>query len=366
MDWILAFTLQEPPKAEVVEPVQTTVDTSHQAFQVVGLDFQTYMLIGVVICVLGIATLAGRYINKQPGSAVNPALTRRFILRVRAWWLMVAMLVFGLLLHRIGTIALFFILSFWALREFITMTPTRRGDHRALFLSLVVFTPLQYLLIGLGSTGLAWRTGKPIDFYSLYSIMIPVYASLFIPARIAFSGDHKRYLERSAKIQAGLLVCVYSLSYAPALLYLHLTRSNGVPWAGSSAGLLFYFVLMSQLADVLQWSWGQMAGRHVIAPEISSSRTWEGFIGGSLSAGIIGALLWWVTPFAPWEAAVMCILIAMSGFAGSMTMSAIKRDRGVNDYGSLVLGHAGVLDRIDTLCFSAPVFYHITRFFFTN
>lgn len=354
-------SMQAAPRLPNLSPDNSLVSP---VFHGVGLNFETYMLIGVVISVLGIATMAGRYINKQPGSAINPALTRRFILRLRAWWLMVAMLVFGLLLHRIGTVILFFILSFWALREFITMTPTRRGDHRALFLSLVVFTPLQYLLIAMGSTGLSWQ-GKLIDFYGLYSIMIPVYASLFIPARIAFSGDHKRYLERSAKIQAGLLVCVYSLSYAPALLYLHLVKTNRTPWEGSAAGLLFYFVLLSQLAEVLQWSWGQLAGRHVIAPEISSSRTWEGFIGGSLSTGIVGALLWWATPFAPWEAAVMSILVAMSGFAGSMTMSAIKRDRGVNDYGSLVLGHAGVLDRIDTLCFSAPVFYHLTRFFFT-
>lgn len=174
------------------------------------------------------------------------------------------MLVFGLLLHKTGTVVLFFVLSFWALREFITMTPTRRGDHHALFLSLVIFTPLQYILIGLGSTA-----NSVYDYYGLYSIMIPVYASLFIPTRIAFSGDHKRFLERSAQIQAGLLVCVYSLSYAPALLYLNLMQ-GGKPWLGSPAGLLF-FVLISQLAEVLQWSWGQLAGRHIIASEISGS-----------------------------------------------------------------------------------------------
>jgi phosphatidate cytidylyltransferase len=118
------------------------------------------------------------------------------------------------------------------------------------------------------------------------------------------------------------------------------------------------------LAEVFQWTWGRLAGKRVIAKEISSSRTWEGFIGGSLSTGSVGALLYWVTPFRIWEAAVMSIIVGMMGFAGGMTMSAIKRDRGVNDYGSLVIGHAGVLDRIDTLCFSAPVFYHLTRFFF--
>jgi len=194
--------------------------------------------------------------------------------------------------------------------------------------------------------------------------MIPVYASLFIPARIAIAGDHKRFLERSAQIQAGLMICVYCLSFAPALLYLDLKRA-GLPWNGSNAGLLFYFVLISQISDVFQWIWGRIASKRVIAKDVSSSRTWEGLVGGSLSTGIVGAMLYWVTPYEPWESATMGIVVAALGFAGGMTMSAIKRDRGVHDYGTLVRGHAGVLDRIDTLCFSAPIFYHLTRFFFT-
>ncbi len=348
-----------------LEPLDSVKDAAQAVMQPVWLNLPTYTLLGVVVGILAIATAISRNLTRQSNPSINPALVKRFVLRVQAWWLMCAILVFGLVLHRVGTIVIFFGVSFWALREFITMTPTRRGDHRALFYSLVIFTPLQYLLIGLGRTEWEWRTGRSIDFYGLYSIMIPVYASLFIPARIAFSGDHKRYLERSAQIQAGLLVCVYSLSYAPALLDLRLQQSNGQSWSGSNAGLLFFFVLLSQLSDVLQWSWSQLAGKHVIAKEISSSRTWEGFFGGSFSTGIVGALLYWVTPFQMWEAAIMSVVVAMMGFAGGMTMSAIKRDRGVNDYGSLVMGHAGVLDRIDTLCFAAPVFYHLTRFFFS-
>jgi phosphatidate cytidylyltransferase len=266
-------------------------------------------------------------------------------------------------LQRIGTIILFGLVSFWAFREFITMTPTRRGDHRALFWSLVVFTPLQYVLIGLSDSGLTYRK-TPIDFYEIYSIMIPVYASLFIPARIAIAGDHKRFLERSAQIQAGLLICVYCLSFAPALLFLDLVRTDGTHWKGSRAGFLFFFVLISQMSDVFQWVWSRVGRQRVIAKDVSSSRTWEGFMGGALSTGILAATLYWVTPFTPWEAAFMGIVVAALGFAGGMTMSAIKRDRGVHDYGTLVMGHAGVLDRIDTLCFSAPIFYHLTRFLF--
>ena len=334
-------------------------------FDIIPLaDTPTNILLGTVLVTLAIASLIGRWLRRQPSESINPALVRRFRQRLNAWWLMCAIMVFGLLLYRIGTVFLFGFVSFWALREFITMTPTRRGDHRALFWALVFFTPLQYVLIGVGHVTIPWRA-TTMDLYGLYSIMIPVYASLFLPARIAIAGDHKRFLERTAQIQAGLLICVYSLSYAPALLYLPLTTSSGEQWTGSAAGLLFFFVLISQLSEVFQWTWGQIAGKRLIAKDISSSRTWEGFIGGTLSTGLLGALLWWVTPFEIWEAACMSMVIATMGMFGGLTMSAIKRDRGVNDYGTLVLGHAGVLDRIDTLCFAAPVFYHLTRFFYS-
>ena len=123
-------------------------------------------------------------------------------------------------------------------------------------------------------------------------------------------------------------------------------------------------MLVVQLNDVLQFAWGKLLGKHVIAPEISPSRTWEGFFGGAASATLIGAALWWATPFEPWQAAAMSLVISVMGLAGGLTMSAIKRDRGVKDYGTLVAGHGGVLDRIDSICFAAPVFYHLTRYYF--
>jgi phosphatidate cytidylyltransferase len=159
---------------------------------------------------------------------------------------------------------------------------------------------------------------------------------------------------------------VYSLSYAPALLDLQLMTSDKLPWDGGNAGVLFFLILVVQSGDVAQFTWGHLLGHRVIAPNINSSKTWEGLFGGVLSAMLIGTSLWWVTPFTPLEAACMALVNAVMGFAGSMTMSAIKRDRGVKDYGTLVEGHAGVLDRIDSLCFAAPVYFHLTRSFFTG
>lgn len=325
-------------------------------------DPATLGLLGIILGLLTAAFIAGRILRAQPETTINPIVVRIFNQRIRAWWMMCAILVAGIFVRHEATVVLFGLVSFMALREFITVTPTRRGDHRSIFWAFFLLTPAQYVLVGMGQ-----------EYYGLYSILIPVYASLFIPARSAFSGDHKRFLERSAKIQAGLLICVYSLSHAPALLSLELghweTTENGrqfIHFTGSNAGLLFYFVLITQLGDVFQFSWGKLAGRHVIAPAISSSRTWEGLFGGMLTSTLAGALFYWATPFSLWQSACMALIISLMGFAGGMTMSAIKRDRGVKDYGTLITGHAGVLDRIDSLCFAAPIFFHLTRYFFSQ
>ena len=315
------------------------------------LDFKTLCLVGGVLALLFVATTIGQRLKRQVDAGLNPALVEAFNLRIRAWWLMCTVLASAFLLgpaSPVATTILFGLISFWALREFITLTPTRLGDHRTLFWVFIVFTPLQYLLVALGTRA-----------YGLFSVLIPVYAFLFIPARVALAGDYKRFLERTAKIQFGLMVCVYCLSYAPALLSLPIPEYQGV-----NARLLFFFVLVVQLNDVLQFAWGKLLGKHVIAPEISPSRTWEGFFGGAASATLIGAALWWATPFEPWQAAAMSLVISVMGSAGGLTMSAIKRDRGVKDYGTLVAGHGGVLDRIDSICFAAPVFYHLTRYYF--
>jgi phosphatidate cytidylyltransferase len=345
------------------------------------LGVRIYTLMGVVTGLLIAAWITGRALRQQPESTISPALVKQFNRRVEAWAVMCAILILGMIAGPLVTTVLFFGVSFWALREFITMTPTRRGDHRALFWSFFLFTPLQYLLVGLSGphdpqvNSWSWFFGWLPDWltvpelYGLFTVMIPVYASLVIPARIALSGDPKRFLERSAKIQSGLLICVYALSHAPALLYLNLmTTSSGgerTAWTGSLPGLLFYFVLITQLGDLFQFLCSKLLGKHVIAPQIHASRTWEGLVGGTLCTAAFGFMLAWVTPFQPWESALMATAIALMGFAGGITMSAIKRDRGVRDYGTLVTGHAGVLDRIDSVCFAAPVFFHLTRYFFS-
>src|SRR5947209_13584502 len=246
-------------------PLSLTLLLAQQPGPNVRLDPRTNILMGSVLVTLIVSSVVGRALRRQPESTANPAVVRTFNRRVGAWWLMFAVLILGLIPQGGwgygATAVLFGLVSFWALREFITMTPTRRGDHRTLFWTFIIFTPLQYVLVG-------------FKLYSVYSVMIPVYASLFVPARIAISGDPKRFLERVAKIQAGLLICVYCLSHAPAILGLDLTNAAGAPWItndkveppvlGSNASVLFFFVLMVQLNDVFQYMWSQLGGKHVI------------------------------------------------------------------------------------------------------
>jgi phosphatidate cytidylyltransferase len=155
------------------------------------------------------------------------------------------------------------------------------------------------------------------------------------------------------------MACVYCLSYVPAVLLLDIEG-----YEGENAKLLFFLVVVVQLSDVSQCLWGKVAGRHRVAPTVSPNKTWEGLVGGVATATVVGTALWWVTPFAPWEAAAFSLVIALMGFAGGLVMSAIKRDRGVKDFGTLVWGHGGVLDRVDSLLFAAPIFFHLTRFFY--
>jgi phosphatidate cytidylyltransferase len=315
------------------------------------MDWKTSALVGGVLLLLSLASAICHFLKRQPEGGINPGLVRTFTLRIRAWWLMCSILGVAYLPVEMGkftTVLIFGLVSFWALREFITLTPTRLGDHRSLFWVFFLFTPLQFVLVGM-------------ENYGLYSVLIPVYAFLFIPARIALAGDYQRFQERTATIQAGLMVCVYCFSYAPALLTLKLTDQSVSP-----ARLLFFFVVIVEMSDAFSWACGKLFGRRVIAPEISPNKTWEGFLGGAACTTLLGTGLYWATPFNEWQAAGMSLIVAITGFVGGLTMSAIKRDRGVRDYSTLTEGRVGVLDRIDSLCFAAPVFFHLTRVYFTD
>ncbi|PYT50867.1 MAG: phosphatidate cytidylyltransferase [Acidobacteria bacterium] len=323
--------------------------TEHAFLELEGSsgNAQLMCLFGGVLGILVLASVIGVVLKRNAKNDAARATIENLNARTRAWWKMCAIFALTLLIGRVGSLVLFGLLSLLALREYITLVPTRRGDHRTLLWSFFIITPLQYYLIGI-----AW--------YGFFAIMIPVFAFVFVPTRIAMSGDTEHFLERAAKIQFGLMICAFCLSHAPALLILEIPG-----FAGRNAQLLLYLVLVDQMSDVLQYVWGKLAGKHKIAPSVSPNKTWEGFLGGVATATLLGAALWWATPFAPLQAAGMSLVITLLGFAGGLVMSAIKRDAGVKDFGAVIEGHGGILDRIDSLCFAAPIFFHLVRYFFT-
>lgn len=264
--------------------------------------------------------------------------------RIRAWWIMVVLMGLALAGGKTGVTLLFAFCSFAALREFITLTNTRRADHWALAASFFLVLPYQYYLI--------W-----IEWYGLYSIFIPVYAFLLTPIIVALRGDTDHFLARIAEVQWALMICVFCISHVPALLSLDIPG-----FEGRNVLLIAFLIIVVQISDVMQYVWGKLLGRTKIAPKLSPSKTVEGLVGGALSATAIGAGLAWMTPFTPLQAAFLSFVVVLMGFFGGLVMSAIKRDRGVKDWGHLIGGHGGVIDRLDSVVFSAPIFFHLVRY----
>jgi len=267
---------------------------------------------------------------------------------LRSSWMMVLVFWVGWAMGEGFAIVLFGLVSFFVLREFISLSPTRRGDHRSLVLAFFVVLPLQYALV--------WT-----ERFNLFTVFVPVYVFLLIPVVSALGNDPQRFLERNAKLQWGIMVCVYGMSHVPALLLL-----NFPGFAGRTAFLVFFLVLVVQTCMLVQ----HVAARGLrkpAAPAISASFHWRSWAMGLAAGGLLGAVLSGFTPFKPLPALAMALVACVAGSLGHLVMKAIKRDRGVTHWGlggRSVTGASGLLDRVDALCFAAPVFFHSVRWTF--
>jgi phosphatidate cytidylyltransferase len=307
---------------------------------------KAFWLFGGILVVLVIASAVGFLLSRRVTSESGRATVENLNARVNAWWVMVAVLAIALALGENATIVLFAFVSFFALREFITLTPTRSSDYLPLLLAFFVLLPGQYLLVA-------------HEQYGTFAIFIPVYGFLLLPAAATLAADTHEFLERSAKIQWATMITVYCISYAPALLLLDLPGYDG-----SNALLLVYLLLIVQLSDVLQYVFGKLFGKTKLAPVVSPSKTVEGLVGGGVTTALIGAGMAWITPFTWLQSLVISLVIVIMGVLGGLTLSAMKRGLGAKDWGVMIEGHGGMLDRMDSVSFAAPVFFHITRYFF--
>lgn len=307
-------------------------------------DQTLFNVFAAVFAALAVSSGIAAVLKWRLAPGASSAVIDNLNARINAWWWMVGVLAVAFWIGEGGIITLFGLISFQALREYISLTHTRRGDHRALMWCFFFFLPLQY-----------WFVAS--HWYGMFSILIPVYAFLLLPISATLGSDAERFLERAAKVQWGLMICVYCISHVPALLSLEIPG-----FEGRNAQLIIFLVLTVQSSDVFQYVWGKLFGKRKLAPAISPSKTLEGLVGGVLTSTALGAALFWMTPFTVGQAALVALTINIVGFFGGFVLSAIKRDRGVKDWGTLIEGHGGMLDRVDSISFSAPIFFHIIRY----
>ena len=270
-------------------------------------------------------------------------------LRMQSWWWIFGVFFLAIIFNRTVAVVVLTIVSFMAFKEYLSLIQTRRADHRVLLWAYLAI-PLQYLWVGL-------------NWYGMFIIFIPVYVFLFLPVRMVMIGEHQGFLRAASTIQWGLMTTVFSLSHMVYLLAL--PPRTGLQHIVTGEMLLFFLVVLTQLNDVGQYLWGKALGQHKVIPKVSPNKTIEGLIGGVGTTVLLSYLLsYWFTAFETIDAILVGLLIGFAGFFGDVVMSAVKRDIGVKDSGTLIPGHGGILDRLDSLTFTAPLFFHYVYYFY--
>lgn len=267
--------------------------------------------------------------------------------RISSWWVMVSIFTLAMVLSRNVSLIFFALISFLAIKEFLSIIPTRRADRRVLFWMYLTI-PFQYYWVSM-------------EWYGMFIIFIPVYMFLFLPMRMVIIGETKDFLRAAGTMHWGLMTLVFSISHVAYLLVLPANET----FKAGGAGLVLFLVFLTQFNDVSQYVWGKMFGKHKIIPKVSPNKTWQGFLGGVFTTTVFSVLLsGLLTPLSLKLAIAAGLLISIAGFIGDVTVSALKRDIGVKDSSSLLPGHGGILDRIDSLTYTAPLFFHFIYYFY--
>jgi len=266
--------------------------------------------------------------------------------RIYSWWIIIVFFIVGAMLNT--TMAMFFfgLLSYLALKEYFSLIPSRHTDRRVMFYAYIAIIP-QYYFAG-------------IQWYGMFIILIPVFLFLLLPFRQVLIGETKGFLENTSRVQWGLMMFVFGLSHLAYMITLAPVGSNSV----GGTELVLYLVLLTELNDVLQYIWGKSIGKRKIIPKVSPNKTVEGFLGAFVSISILAVLFSFLTPFTWWEALIAGMIISWAGFIGDVVVSMIKRDIGVKDSGNMLPGHGGILDRVDSLIYTAPLFFHYVYYLY--
>ncbi|CCN34690.1 putative Phosphatidate cytidylyltransferase [Vibrio nigripulchritudo SO65] len=302
-----------------------------------GIPQHSFYVMALVLALLCIGTLVCWFKQVKHPDKDYTELSQR----ITSWWWIIGLVFFVLILSKNTAIAFFGFVSFLALKEFLSIIPTRLADRRVILWAYIAI-PLQYLWVG-------------YEWYGMFLIFIPVYVFLFLPMRMVLLGDTKGFIHSAGVIHWAMMLTVLCISHIAYLLVLPVKN----PEAGH-IGLILFLLFMTQLNDVSQYVWGKSLGKHKIVPKVSPNKTWEGFIGGVVTISLMSALIApFLTPFSHAQGLLAGALIAFSGFVGDLVISSVKRDLQIKDSGTLIPGHGGVLDRLDSLTFTSPLFFHL-------
>jgi len=303
----------------------------------------------VVVAVLGVyallivASVIAHLIKRRADGGPNELVSR-----VKSWWVMVSVFAVAVFIYQPLSAVFLALISYLGLKEYFSMIPTRKIDRVVLLIAYLA-VPAQFYF--------AYRAE-----FGHFMVFIPVWIFLLLPTVMALNGETSGYIRAVGTVSWGLMMTVFTISHMAFLLF---AMGPANPIAGG-AGLLFFLVFIAQFNDVAQFTWGKLFGKHKITPTVSPKKTWEGFLGGAVTSVIVAAIIGpYLTPMDTVWSGLAGAIIAVAGFLGDITESAVKRDLGVKDAGQLIPGHGGVLDRIDSLTYAAPVFTHFFRYFFT-
>ena len=295
----------------------------------------------VLYAILASLTWFALYLKSKKKNVGN------FITRLKTFWMIVVFLTVAFSFNFGITVLLLAFISYLALKEYFSMIPTRNADRRALFWAYLSI-PVQFYLIYIG-------------WLNMFYLLIPLYLFLWVPARMAIVGETKDFLKSCACIHWGLMVCVYALGYVCA----YFIQEFKAPLPQGALGAVVYILYLTILNDFMQYVFGKTFGKHAITPKVSPHKTWEGFIGGVVSTGLVS--MWmapYLTPLSAPEGFIVGLGLAVCGFLGDIVMSSLKRDLGIKDTGTILPGHGGILDRVDSLIFTAPLFFHYISYFY--
>lgn len=313
-----------------------------------ALDLPAAVLATLLAIFVGLAAAtAFVWLRPRPTGSADDGKSAELKARIRSWWVMILLVAAALVLGRTATVILFAFVSYLALKEYFTIIPTRRAD-RVVLLVAYLAVPIQYWWVGT-----AW--------YGMFVIFVPVYMFLILPAAMVLRGETEGFLKAAGTMHWGLMIAVFAISHAAYLIAVPPPASP----PGTGAGLLLLLLILTEFNDVAQFVSGRSFGRHRITPRVSPNKTVEGFVGGLAATTVLAAMLApALTPIGPLQGALIGAMLATAGFFGDIVMSAVKRDLAIKDTGTILPGHGGILDRVDSLVFTAPLFFHTVRYFY--